>query len=153
MRYLVILLITLIVFPCYGMKVGRSVTFKNQRIGDISPESGQRKTSIGQSTELNRQFDEIVLALSGRIAFCDGDISNGEKGENIDGVFLVFTSLGADAQNTIAHSLDRVPSGYIVVSQNKAGSLYHALTDTAWTSSNIYLKSSVATVIYTIFIF
>jgi hypothetical protein len=106
-----------------------------------------------QSTELNRQFDEIVLALSGRIAFCDGDISNGEKGENIDGVFLVFTSLGADAQNTIAHSLDRVPSGYIVVSQNKAGSLYHALTDTAWTSSNIYLKSSVATVIYTIFIF
>jgi len=130
------------------MQVVRSSNFNSSTSSSVL--SDKQGNSFDKGTELNRLFDQIILVLSGRVAFCNGDISNQEKGENIDGQFLVFTSEGADAQTTIAHSLGRVPSGYIVVSQNKAASLY---TDTTWTTSNIYLKSSTATTNFTIFIF
>lgn len=152
MRILTLLLILLISVNCYGMKVGKAVSFKDPQLVN-RPLSGEQIITGGQSAELNRQFDQIILAISGRIAFCDGNISNEERGENIDGQFIIFTSTGADTEITITHSLGQKPSGYIIVLQDKAGSLYHASTDTVWTATKIYLKSSVATVTYTIFIF
>ena len=63
-----------------------------------------------------------------------------------------FTSNGvADTEETIKHGLSRVPTGYIVVSQDKAASLYKG--STAWTNEIIYLKSSVASTAWKILIY
>lgn len=136
------------------MKVSRTglTTQENQMtiLNDKNQSSGLTQKQI---TELNKQLDQIMLCLNGRVAFVDGSISNQEKSENLDGQFIVLTSNGADVETTIPHTLGRVPVGYIVVSQNKASSLYHASTDTAWTNENIYLKSSIETTTYTILIF
>lgn len=61
------------------------------------------------------------------------------------------TSATPDSENTIAHTLGKVPIGYIVYSQDKAGSLY--LGTTTWTTTNIYLKCNVASVAYKIIVF
>jgi len=155
MRSLIILLILSVSVSCYGMNVARSVSFKDQQLQTSSQTLGGQPTITGgQSAELNMLFDQIILAISGRIAFCNGDISNQEKGENIDGQFIIFTSAGAGVETTIPHSLGRIPSGYIIVLQNKGGAgLWHETTDTPWTTSNLYLKSDAATTTYTIFIF
>ncbi len=61
------------------------------------------------------------------------------------------SNVSANAEETIAHGLSRVPTGYIVVSQNKAASLYKGTT--AWTRENIYLKSSVASTAWKILVY
>ena len=87
-----------------------------------------------------------------RIRFGDGADDN--KGENIDGQWILFTTSGTpDAENTIAHGLGATPIGYIICGQDKAGSLYNLEdTGTAWTASNIFLKCDVATVKFRIFL-
>lgn len=87
-------------------------------------------------------FNRIVAILNRGISFTD----------NVDCVLITTTtSATPDAENTVAHTLGKIPSGYIVYSQDKAASLY--LGTTAWTSSNIYLKSDVATVAFKIIVF
>lgn len=72
--------------------------------------------------------------------------------DNVDCRSLTFTtSATPDASNTIAHTLGKVPIGYIVIYQNKAGSLYDS--GTTWTSTNIYLKSNIASVAFRILVF
>ncbi|MBI4397416.1 MAG: hypothetical protein HY548_09990 [Elusimicrobia bacterium] len=72
--------------------------------------------------------------------------------DNVDAVLVTFTSSGTpDAENTVAHSLGKVPTGYIVYEQDKAGSVYKG--PSAWTTSNIYLKCDVATVAVKILVF
>lgn len=91
----------------------------------------------------------LFSALKARLRFGAG--TDGAKGENIAGEFQTFTtSATPDAENTIAHLVGAVPVGYIITSQNKAGSLY--LGGSAWTSSNVYLKCNVASVTFTIFL-
>lgn len=151
MKYFILVLIMCLSFPCYAMKVSRTgLTIQGNQIIRLNQTSELTQKQI---TELNKQLDQIILCLNGRITFVDGEISNQEKSENLDGQFIVFTSLGADVETTIPHTLGRIPVGYIIVSQDRASSLYHASTDTSWTTSNIYLKSSAATATYTILIF
>ncbi len=86
--------------------------------------------------------NRLVAILNRGIRFSD----------NVDCVLITTTtSATPDAENTVAHTLGKVPSGYIVYSQDKAGSLY--LGGTAWTSSNIYLKSNIASVAFKIIVF
>lgn len=101
---------------------------------------------------LDVDLDKLFTILNGRVRFGDG--VDGERGENIAGEFQVFTTSGTpNAENTIAHTLSATPIGYIVCGQDKAGSLYQ-LTDTgtAWTSTSIYLKCSVASVKFMVFL-
>lgn len=137
------------------MKVSRtSLTIQENQISRLDNRNQSTGLTQKQITELNKQLDQIMLCLNGRVAFVDGSITNQEKSENLDGQFIVFTSLGAGVETTIPHTLGRVPVGYIVVNQNTAGaSLYHENADTTWTTSNIYLKSDAATTTYTILIF
>jgi hypothetical protein len=73
------------------------------------------------------------------------------KAGNFNGQWITFTSSGTpDAENTIAHKLDRKPTGYLVGQRDKAGVLYNGTT--AWTSTNIYLKCDVATVAFRIMV-
>lgn len=50
----------------------------------------------------------------------------------------------ADTEFSAAHTLKRIPTRFVVVSQDKAGVVY--LGGTAWTTSLAYFKCSVASV-------
>lgn len=105
----------------------------------------------GQIPELQKNLDNLFRALNGRIRFGRG--TDGDRGENIQGEFQQFTTSTADTEVTLAHTIGAIPKGYIVLWQDKAGSLYQGpSTGTAWTSSNVYLKSSGTSVTYLIFL-
>lgn len=72
--------------------------------------------------------------------------------DNVNCRTISYTSNGsANTEDGITHTLGKVPTGYIVVSQNKAGVVYNG--SSTWTTTTIYLKNSVATVAVTIIIF
>lgn len=113
----------------------------------------ERSTNfIDQLHRIDYEMSQLFTALQGRIRFGTG--TDGDRGENISGEFQQFTtSATPDAENTIAHTLGSVPVGYIILGQDKAGSLYQlAATGTAWTSSNLYLKCDVASVTFLVFL-
>ena len=58
----------------------------------------------------------------------------------------------ANTEDTFSHSCGVTPIGYIIVSQDKAGSLFPGHDRVAWTASNIYLKCSVASVTFKLFL-
>lgn len=101
---------------------------------------------------VDTDLKNLFLWSQGRVRIGTG--VDGDFGENVEGQFQVFTTSGTpDAENTIAHDLESVPIGYIVVGQDKAGSLYQKSdTGTTWTSTNLYLKCDVASVDFTIFL-
>ena len=104
-----------------------------------------------QIPALQKNLDNIFRALQGRIRFGRG--TDGDRGENIQGEFQQFTTSTANTEVTLAHTIGAVPVGYIVLWQDKAGSLYQGpSTGTAWTSSNVYLKCSIADVTFKIFL-
>lgn len=94
----------------------------------------------------------IITCINGRIRFGPG--ISGNNGENIAGQFLTITTNATpDTEDTFTHKIGAIPVGYIVIGQSKAGSLYQlATTGTAWTGSKIYLKCSVASVVFNLFL-
>lgn len=101
---------------------------------------------------LQNDLDKIGRCLNGRVRFGRG--TDGDRGENMMGEFQQFTtSATPDAENTIGHTVGAIPVGLIILWQDKAGSLYQGpTTGTAWTSTNIYLKCSVASVTFKVFL-
>lgn len=104
------------------------------------------KPTIRSEIDLISSLEEMVrnlkTILNGGLLFSD----------NFDMKMVSFTANAvADVENTVVHSLGKIPTGYIVYYQNAAGSLYDS--GTSWTSSNIYLKSSVGSVAYKILVF
>ncbi len=97
-------------------------------------------------------FNNVINCLNGRVRFGPG--TSGNNGENIAGQFLTITTNGvANTESTFTHSMGSIPVGYIIIGQDKAGSLYQlANTGTAWTSSAISLKCSVASVTFHLFL-
>lgn len=72
--------------------------------------------------------------------------------ENFDSRSLSFSSSGTpNAENTVAHTLGRIPTGFIVTSIDKSANVY--LGGTAWTSTNVYLKVDIATVAVKVIVF
>lgn len=114
------------------MEIGESIIFPRPR----------DTQEVELYTLLQRFSNDLMKILNGGIIFSD----------NVDCSIISFTSSGTpDAENTVAHTLGKIPDGYLICSQDKAGSLYKGAS--AWTSSNIYLKCNVASVVYTIIIF
>lgn len=61
--------------------------------------------------------------------------------DNLDIQEVSFTSNGsANTEDAVTHSLGRVPVGYVVASQDKAGSVY--VSGTTWTKTTVYVKTS-----------
>ena len=112
------------------------------------PESAPNKTFL-----YNRQLRELYdAALNLSLTSRDGAIQNNDKVGNLDAVYVVFTSNGtAGTEDTVAHKLGRTPVGYFPVRQDKAAVLYDGTT--TFTSTNIYFRTSVATVAWTVVIF
>lgn len=77
-------------------------------------------------------FGEIVSTINGRLTFS----------ENMDTYLTTATfgvSVGITAAVQIPHTLNRVPTGYIVYKQSAALNVYDG--GTANTDKNLYLKS------------
>lgn len=94
------------------------------------PES---KFDEGLVQELTKYFYELASLLNGGIKFND----------NLACAIVEVADTGvANTAFTVAHALKRIPIGFIMINTDKATSLY--ASGTAWTSTAIYLKSSVA---------
>lgn len=113
-----------------------------------SPYSPQYQTSKPRllDFDLSKFLESLTAALSNVM----------EKGIKVDDNMDVYiasyvSNATPDTEDTIAHTLRRVPIGIWVIKQNKAGSFYAG--PTSWTDTNIYLKCNVASVDATVVIF
>jgi hypothetical protein len=89
---------------------------------------------------------ELRQHFNGGIGFGDGTNS-----DNMFGVFYNYTTNAiADTQDTINHNLGIVPIGFLTLSLDKGAVLYKGAT--AWTSTQIFLKATLASVAARIFI-
>ncbi len=79
------------------------------------------------------EVDENISALFGKgINFED----------NFDSDYVTFTSHATpDTEFTVAHTLGRIPTGYIPVTKDKAADVYNT---TAPDKDNLYLKCSAS---------
>lgn len=116
-----------------------------------------QKHIIGEGNNHEKVLKDIYKALRGNISYGQqgANPQNPTLGlvtDNIDGAFGSTGDTGAiDTQFTITHNLNRIPIGFHVVRQNKAGSFYDS--GTAWTTTQIFLKCNAANVAATFFIF
>jgi hypothetical protein len=85
--------------------------------------------------------------LTGNISFGQ---TNLDPGKNTDTAYASGTSdVTLNTEFSVAHQLQRIPIGFIVITKNKAGDFYGTPTlGTAWTATTIYLKCSVASVAF-----
>lgn len=96
------------------------------------------------NVDLQKSLLELITALSAwnlnLKAMMDGGLS---FADNFDCAFVSFTSNAApDTEDTVAHDLGRVPAYFAVVSLNKGAVVYKG--PTAFTKTNVYVKTSVA---------
>jgi hypothetical protein len=80
---------------------------------------------VQQTDALEPQFREIVSKALDKTAFVDA------------------SSQAGGAEFSIEHGLGTIPLGYLVISQDAAGSVYTS-DGTPWDTSRIYLKASAA---------
>lgn len=60
-----------------------------------------------------------------------------------------FTSdAGADTEFTVEHKLGRIPTGYIVLEQDGAGSLYKDSGGTEWDRQKAYFKCDQSSITF-----
>lgn len=107
------------------------------------------KTAKPQSP-FEESLEQELLSYSLKLASL---LNGGLKfSDNFNAQIKEYTTNGAaNTEDAVTHTLKRVPSGFIVIDQDKAGVMYHS--GTAWTATTIYLKNSVATVAVKILIF
>ena len=97
----------------------------------------------------DKDMINLFLLAQSKIRFGSGE--DGVKGENVSGEFQVISDSGsADTEITLAHGLDAIPIGYLVIKIDKNGVVYDS--GTTWTASEIFLKCSVANAAVTLFL-
>lgn len=86
---------------------------------------------------ISQEFRNFVLDLA-------NILNKGVRfADNFDMNILSVTDTGtANSENTVNHTLRRVPLGYIVISRTSAGVIYNG--STAWTVDDIFIKSTTA---------
>ena len=113
----------------------------------IHPDDPQASEKYSSTlTELFAAINNLSLVQR------NGTIQNGDKAGNLDAKYVVFTSNGtANTEDAVAHKLGHKPNGYVVVKQDKAATLYDSGTTN--TTTYLYVKSSAATVAWTVLVF
>ena len=108
--------------------------------------TGDSKYSERESfiSSLDGDVHTLFQAIQGRLRFGSG--TSGMAGENIGGSWLRFVTSGTlNAERGYKHELGSQPMGYIVVSQDRNGSLcanpFGDGINTAWTSGTAYFRS------------
>ena len=90
----------------------------------------------------------IDLGVSNQTAQGPGTAYSG----NLNGQWVNVTAPGANVEFAVPHNLNRVPS-YYFWNSDRACNLYQLPnTGTAWTTTNVYLKCSVASAVLRIFL-
>lgn len=119
----------------------------NPKMSDFDDAGGLFKDMMRRnSKDQFRQF-KTAQVINGKIGF--GNPTDGN--DNMDGVWNKgVTPVVPDTEFAIIHNLRRVPTGFIVFSQDKAGTVYKG--DTPWSSTQMFLKASSAQMAITIFI-
>lgn len=74
-----------------------------------------------------------------------------KMGENIDCQIKEVVTAAANTEVAVSHTLKRTPTGFMVVNLDKAAIIY--ASGTAWTATNIYIKSNAATTTVKLLIF
>lgn len=90
-----------------------------------------------------RQFDRDLLVFLDDIFTNLGNLLNGglSFSDNLESQELTATAHAvADTEFSVAHTLGRVPTRFVVTDIDEGGVVYKGTT--AWTSSLIYLKCS-----------
>lgn len=105
--------------------------------------------------QVNFDINTLFTALQGRLRFGSG--TSGGSGENIGGVWLKILTPGtSNTEVATHHTLGSQPMGYLVVWQDKAGSLYANPQgqgiNTVWTSGTSYFKSDVGGANFMVFL-
>lgn len=115
-------------------------------------ESLQNRHSSTLAPEIIAMLRDLVQLLSEQEMSLTSLLNHGLRiPDNFDGALLSYTSNGTpDTTDTVAHGLRKTPSYFIVLSMDKAGSVYKSAP---FDSLNVYLKNSVASVATTIFVF
>lgn len=109
------------------------------RSGSNPPETPFEKDL---ENNIDKLFAVLAEVLDSGLTFDDNSSINRKS---------ITTSGTPDTEAAVSHNLKRVPVGYFVVGRDKAGVIYNGTT--AWTTTNIYLRSNVATVTATVIIF
>lgn len=113
-----------------------------------------QNTFSGDGNNHEDVLKDIYKALRRNISY-GGPTQTGLQADNINGAFGTTANTGAaDTEFSVTHNLNRVPVGFHVINQSKAGSFYGTPTlGTHWSKTQIFLKCNVANVAATFFIF
>lgn len=88
---------------------------------------------------IRKLYEQLVRIVNGQLSFGNGS----GIGDNMAGVWAAVEDTGsADTNFTITHNLLYIPTGYIVMNQSIAGSVYQG--SLPWTTTQITLKCSTA---------
>lgn len=107
-----------------------------------------------RARHLSTDYLQRLRRMARNLTFLDADggITSGRRALNIDGVWVHYVSNGtANTEDTVSHNLQRTPSGIWVSVPDKNAVIYRGTT--AWTSTQVFLKASAATVTVDIFLF
>jgi len=91
------------------------------------------------------KFDKSLLHSLSRFILDLASVINGglKIPDNISSDIVAVADTGlANTEFTVTHTLKRVPQGFIIINNDKAGVVYNSTT--VWTTTAIYLKCNTA---------
>ena len=104
----------------------------------------ERKIILPDPTKGDKFQEDLIEALNRYTQKVGDCINKGIRAaDNWDAQIISVVLAAANVEQAVAHTLKRVPIGYIVVSNDKAAIIYDGTT--AWTSTNLYIRSNVIT--------
>ena len=108
---------------------------------------------ISNKQEIREYDKDLLKVLDDSYTNLDSILTKGIRfQDNVDCTLVEYNSNGSvDTEDTVAHGLGKVPTGFLVYNLDKGSVVYDS--GTAWTSTNIYLKNTVATVAVKIIVF
>jgi len=122
--------------------IPRAGRIKKEKDGTIS------ESVIGA---IQNQLRLITEAINGGLRLTSGG-ALGRTG-NLDGQMVEFTTPDiADTEIAIPHSLGQAPEGYIVVLQNKAGSVYTSNFG-GWDNNTVYFMSDATEMLVNVILY
>ncbi len=100
---------------------------------------------------LNDFIHDVCRVINGGITL--GSVIDVSRVGNLDAQYRVVDfPAAANTSQEVYHDLERTPTGYIIVGQDRAGDVYE-FDYTAWTETRIILRCSVASLRARILVF
>lgn len=106
------------------------------------------ETTIGK---IQSQLELITQTLNGGLRLKSGETL--ARAGNFKAQMVEFTTpSSANSEFSLPHSLGETPDGYLVVAQNKAGSIYTSNYG-GWDNGVVYFKSDAASMLTNIILY